>query len=484
ARTRHTRQLTFFPEEILLLQDKDVLQIQNRYGVFRSGPGFTNIAPLPTFPSFVGGSQIQAGRIAPMQTSPDGRYLLYTRPTSTAFGDLTLVDVSTGSQSVVASRAELSLDALPALWSPDSRFIVYSKGGGLYYFSLSQMRDGHVLAESLRRIGDGSMNNVAWNKDRTLFYISGVVVYSIDPNALFTRALYAGFLSIGKVEGKIPFEFDSNFDSFWVSPDGRNLLLDKGGRNLFLYYLTTDDFHPNGTPLNLPYLYLPRDTTVRKVIWPTTNAVTLLCETRSAGVRGSAVFRLSVDAQGHFGSFVQTADTGVLDISLSPDESLAAIREADGVSWRDYASWTEKGRLAQPLPLHVLWLRQDELLLAGAYFIERVSLATGVSTLVALSQPGQYGFSGDSDQVETSLQGRALGLDEQGGAWSPVTSFQVHTPPGAATDDVRVYLESSTRGSYANLVMLRNVKGFGTMPLFPPESMVFEAFPAKDEPVS
>ena len=72
ARTRSMRQLTLFPEEVLLLQDKDVLQIQNRYGVFRSEPGFTNIAPLSIFPSFVGGSQIQAGKIAPMQTSPTG----------------------------------------------------------------------------------------------------------------------------------------------------------------------------------------------------------------------------------------------------------------------------------------------------------------------------------------------------------------------------------------------------------------------------
>src|SRR5271157_3553355 len=43
ARTRRMRQLTWFPEEVLLLRDKDVLQIQNRYGVFRSEPGFTRI---------------------------------------------------------------------------------------------------------------------------------------------------------------------------------------------------------------------------------------------------------------------------------------------------------------------------------------------------------------------------------------------------------------------------------------------------------
>ena len=483
ARTRGMRELTWFPEEILLLQDKDVLQIQNRFGVFRSGPGFTTIAPLSMFPSFVGGSQIQVGRIAPMQTSPDGRYLLYTRATSTAFGDLVLLDVSTGKEAVVSQRVELSLEALPALWSPDSLFIVYTKAASLFYYSLPQMRDGRVLTESLRRIGGGTIANVRWSRDRSLLYVSGLIVYAIDPRELFTRALYAGFLKIGKIEGKIPFDFDSNFDSFWVSPDGKNLLLNKGGRNLFLYYLSTDDFHPNGTPLNLPYLYLPRDTTVRKVIWSSNNVVTLLCETRTSGVRGTAVFRLSTDAQGRYGSFQQTADRGVLDISLSPDESLAAIREADGVSWRDYASWAEKGRAAHPSPLHVLWLSQDELLVAGAYFIERLSLATGGSTLVALSQPGEYGFAVDADSVETSAKGRALAFDEATGVWKSAQAYSVR-PPSAVSEDLRVYLEGSVRGIYSNLVMVRDAKGYGTTPLFPPERSVYEPFPATDEPVS
>ena len=127
------------------------------------------------------------------------------------------------------------------------------------------------------------MANVRWAGGGTLDYISGVIVYEIDPNELFTRALYTGFLKIGKVVAKIPFQFDPNFDSFWVSPDGRNLLLNKGGRNIFLYYITLDDFHDSGVPLSLPYLSLPRDTTVRKVIWSAGNVVTMLCETRSAG---------------------------------------------------------------------------------------------------------------------------------------------------------------------------------------------------------
>jgi peptidoglycan/xylan/chitin deacetylase (PgdA/CDA1 family) len=482
VRTKNLRQLTFFPEEIQLLQDKDVLQIQNRFGVFRSEQGFRNIAPLAMFASFVAGSQIQSGKLSPMRTSPDGKYLLFLRSRSPAYGDLTMVDVTTGAETVLSPKVELSLQELPALWSPDSRFIVYAKGTSLFYYSLSQLQEQRVLAEPLRRIGDGNIASIRWGRDRGLYYISGVIVYEIDPNELFTRALYAGFLKIGKVDGKIPFDFDPNFDSFWVSPDGRNLLLNKGGRNIFLYYLTRDDFHATGNPLSLPYLSLPRDTMVRKVLWSSGNVVTMLCETRAEGVRGTAVYRLIQDAKGTYGAFEKTKDEHVLDIALSPDGTLAALMGPDGVSWKDYAGWQDRGAMSHPSPLHVLWLGDDELLIAGASYIERYEIGHAMSTLVAVSQPGEFGHARDGLAVQLKLKDRAIAFDETTGGWKKLDAYSVREK-SVASDNYRVYLEESTRGSYANLLMVREAKGFGTTSLFPAESVVYEPFPTTEEPV-
>jgi peptidoglycan/xylan/chitin deacetylase (PgdA/CDA1 family) len=482
AKTRKVRQLTFYPEDVQLLQDRDILQIQNRFGVFRSGSDFRAIAPIAMFPSFVAGSQVQSGTIPPMQTSPDGRYLLYLKNSSPAYGDLTLLNVASGTQTVISAHVELSLEALPASWSPDSAFIVYTKASNLFYYSLSQLQDNRVLAEGLRNIGPGSLANIRWVGAGNLDYISGGIVYSIDPNELFTRALYTGFLKIGTVAGKIPFQFDSNFDSFWVSPDGKNLLLNKGGRNIFLYYITLDDFHAAGTPLSLPYLSLPRDTTVRKVLWSAGNVVTMLCETRNGGVRGTTIFRLSQDAGGAYGTFVRTEDKDVRDVTLSPDGLRAALMTPDGVTWKDYATWQDQGRFSHPDPLHVLWLGDEELLVAGSFFIERYSLGAASSTLLALSQPGDYGHAESGNTVLTRLKGRVYGFDEQAGSWKAAPAYGVRDR-GAATDNFRVYLEPSARGSYANLVMVRDARGFGTVPLFPPETATFEPFPASDEPV-
>ncbi len=278
AATRKLRQLTFFPEQVLLLQDGDVLQIQNRFGVFRSSSGFANIAPLDLFPSFVAGSEIAMGKLAPMATSPDGRYLLYLDRRSPAYGQLTMLDVAAGTTTVISDRVELDLKELPALWSPDSQFIVYAKGGALYYFALAQLQQKRVLTEALRRIGTGTVSSVRWAGARTLYYIDGTTVYSIDPSELSTRALYTGFLDIGTVAGRIPFSFDANFDAFWISPDASSLLLDVGGGNLLLAPLTNQPRAPDhAVPLAAPGDHRG----VRPVVLP--NIVTILCKTRDSG---------------------------------------------------------------------------------------------------------------------------------------------------------------------------------------------------------
>ena len=86
------QQLTFFPEKATYLASSHQLQIQNRFGVFRTDSTLQNMKPIDLFPSFVDGKEISAGKITPIQASPDGRYLVYTSPTSAAYGNLVLFD--------------------------------------------------------------------------------------------------------------------------------------------------------------------------------------------------------------------------------------------------------------------------------------------------------------------------------------------------------------------------------------------------------
>jgi hypothetical protein len=170
-------------------------------------------------------------------------------------------------------------------------------------------------------------------------------------------------------------------------------------------------------------------------------------------------------------------------VVLSPNGALAALMGPDGVSWKDYATWQDKGKMSHPSPLHVLWLGDDEILVAGTSLTERYAIAAGTSTLIAVSQPGgDYGWGKADAAILTKLQGRVLSFDDAAGAWKAAGAFTV-ADRSVASDNYRVYLEPSSRGSYENITMVREAKGFGTTPLVPAETAVYEPFPATDEAV-
>ena len=123
------------------------------------------MAPLRVVPTFTAGDDILAGRPLPVSGSPDGRYLSYLRQVSSAYGDLVLYDVAEMREQVVSRRVEIDLSQPACLWSPDSSFLVYSKGNRLYYLSLDQLRQGRALGEGLRELGPGSLQSVRWGRE-------------------------------------------------------------------------------------------------------------------------------------------------------------------------------------------------------------------------------------------------------------------------------------------------------------------------------
>ena len=80
AETKELEQLTVFPEFMYFVQGGRALQIQNRFGVFRSDRSFTSVSPLGDFPGFTAGDQVEEGLLNPAQSSPDGDYILFLEP--------------------------------------------------------------------------------------------------------------------------------------------------------------------------------------------------------------------------------------------------------------------------------------------------------------------------------------------------------------------------------------------------------------------
>ncbi len=476
-----TRQLTFFPERISLAGG--MLQIENRFGIFRTDRSMGTPSPVPGVPSFTDGKDAATGKILPSASSPDGRFLILLRPTSWAFGDLQLLDLAAGSETLIASGVEIAADRAPAAWSADSAFFVYEKQRSLHYFSIAHLREDRVLGEEYRLLGKGSTRSVRWGSGDRLFYLSGSLVYRIGSAELFTRSLYGSLLATSTIVGKLPFPFDPNFDRFWISPDGKKVLLDKGGRQLYFAYLTPDDALPEGGTLSLPYLLLPRSGMIREVLWSAEDLVTILVGSgRDQGAESSGtVYRLAA-GEGTPGRFERLSEEGVRGLTLSEDGSRVAVHYRDRVEVKGYRGWEWQASFPHPEPLHSLWTSANELVIAGTRYVEQIHLLDRSSRTICLSQPERYGFGGPAGSVRIESGGRMRGFRAEDGSWIDPAGFAVQKAV-VASPSYRVYLEPLQSGSYRNMVMVRNIDGLATLPLLKSPQRRYEAFPAQDDPV-
>ncbi len=477
-------QHTFFPENILYLKEVEKLQIQNRYGVFRTGRDLSNPEPVPQFSAFVGGSQIQTGKINPVAASPDGRYLLYVEPVSYGYANLMLYNIPEENEILIAEEVERTLDGPNALWASDSQFFVYSKQNALYYFSIDQLKDSRVIAEEFRRIGKGKISSVQWNEDNNLFYVADSLVYQIFSAELFTRAIYSGLFEIGSIVGKIPFRFDPNFDNFWISPDGGKILLNKGGRNIFFYFMQNTDYTSTGEITSLPYLFLPRNTRIERVLWSDHDLLTILTGSIIEGKDATTVFRLDLGRDPDEWGFTKMEDRDVKDIVLSPDDRRAALILPDRVVVKKYVSWEDESSFSYRSPVHAVWKSGSELVIADSYLIEEVSLLGNKKRLIGFSQVEEYGFGRTSRNIQVQVGGDAYEYEPEQAVWSKAASFAVGEEK-VYSKDYRIYIERIYNGSYRNIVMVRDNKGLsGTTPLFDPPEKSYEPFQDREEPVN
>jgi peptidoglycan/xylan/chitin deacetylase (PgdA/CDA1 family) len=413
---------------------------------------------------------VRNGKLPPVLTSPDGRFILYTAETSPAYGELLLFDTYSGRAHSVSPKIDISLKMLQAAWSPDSLFFVYAKDRGLYYFSIEYLLAGKPLAENFRRLGDGEIACVRWGKNGELFFVSGSLVYKIAPAEFFTRTLYQTIVREGEIIGKIPFIFDPNFDRFWISPDGGRMILCVDGRNVFLYTLLKDDY-TGGESLELPYLYLPRTIRLDTLIWGKNNIVTLMTVGRENGRRRTAVYRLNIAEKEK--AFVKTGDTDILDIILSPDESRAALLKKDSFEIRHYARWQPRETFALYDEVRrAVWAGNTQLIVGGERFISAVSASTGESSFICFSRPEAFGFQGENILVQTNGTVKLFAPEKD--EWTAAEAFSVE-PVSTATAAFRVFTENLPSGPMKNTVMVRDLAASKTSALFSEPRSLYES---------
>jgi peptidoglycan/xylan/chitin deacetylase (PgdA/CDA1 family) len=455
------QQITAFPEKMELLANGRVLQVRNAFGALRIPLGGGLPRQVPGFPCFTSGSPVSGGRVEDMAASADGRWFLYVEPETYAYGNLILLDTQLGEKKIIARNVDRPDRFFPACWSPDSRIFVYARAGKLYYYTVSPSPSAPV-DERYRLIGDGAVNSVSWGHSGDLFYIRGCTVFRIRGSELFARAIYADFLEIGAVAGKIPFDFDSNFDSFWIAPDSQSILFAKGGRNIFYYPLEMDDFSVSDAVL--PYVMLPQSCYRIQVLWTPSGSLTLLASVMGKKGRAAVPYRLKNEA-GNRMSFTLLEEPVGPNAALSPDGSRVLCWGEKGIVLYDYANWRVLRTISPDPAVSCLWINNEEFIAGDDRRIERKNLA-GEGSLICLAGVQEYGFEEGSGRI-LARAGDTWFVTDGSASWTEFPAPALR-PPSQASGRYRVYLEPQTAGPYANLPMIRNTASVGTAALLPP----------------
>jgi peptidoglycan/xylan/chitin deacetylase (PgdA/CDA1 family) len=466
------QQITAFPEKMELVESGRLLQVRNAFGALRIPVAGGLPRNIPGFPSFAAGAPIMGGRVEEMAASRDGRWILYVDPVSAAYGNLVLIDVNSGVKRIAARNVERPDRFFPACWSPDSRVFVYSRGGRLYYYPIY----AHPVTpadERYRLIGEGAINAVSWSRLGDFYYLKGSTVYRVRGSELFARALYADFLEIGTVAGKIPFDFDDNFDAFWIAPDSRSMLFSKGGRNIFYYPLDGSDLESV-----LPYVIIPRSAYNLNVLWSPAGVITIIASVIKD--KGSQVMAWRLETGNEKMSFSPLATPVGSQGALSPDGTRALFWGEGGVVLYDYINWKILLTLGTGPAYSCLWINNEELITGDKFRIDRIKLS-GLSeggiqrTMICLSGAVEYGFEEKGSRI-LAKNGGAWFVCDGKNPWEETVNPAVRKA-SLVSGRYRVYLERQSSGPYENLPMIRNTASVGTAPLLPGIQYVRESSP-------
>lgn len=234
------------PESLELLQKNEVVLVRNRFGNFRFSLREKKVLQMETFSP-------NAKEIFPLAISPDGKWFCSFEKNNFLEGKLFLENVLTKEFFVLDKNARLSYKNIPVKWSSDSSFLVYEKNGAIYFANPQALSRGVEIDERYRKIAKASIRSVTFHSN-TLFFIQDGIVFSVNANEFYARALYTSVIGSGIPCGRLPENFDDESDCFSISDDGKNICIIKNKKYVSQYCLQKNTSEKLFPDFLLPYI--------------------------------------------------------------------------------------------------------------------------------------------------------------------------------------------------------------------------------------
>jgi len=451
------RQLTAYPEKLYMVDNGRTIITLSRFGAV-SIPMTGGIpVTVPGYPSFTNGNLPLSGSLQDLVASSDGQWVLYLEPVTPGYGNLFLAEISSGAKRLVSEKVELPGADFPAKWSPDSRFFVYSKGGRIFYYpilnNLSTLAD-----ERFRIIGSGGINSVSWGRQGDFYYITENSLYRVINPELFTRTMYGDFLSVGNAILSLPINFDSGFDRYWIAPDSASILINKGGRWLFLFLL-----HKNqNNPAVFPHIPLPYGIENFNVYWSASGLLTILYSERNE----TKVIRMEISNNTIKSTEQKTAPISAIG-ALSPDETKAIYWGERGLELWDYTEWKQIQKLNESAVLSSAWANNRSVITGNSRYIEEINVSAPSypRRRIGLSCADEIGFENTRGNSRILARIGTTWFATDGiTPWTAVSNVQIR-PISFSSERFRVFLEPQNQGQFKNIPILRNLQSTGSVSL-------------------
>ena len=451
--------VSFFPEQVELINNSNILQIRNTYGTAQydiSNHSLKTVNTVEQIPE-------KPLPLLPYATSYDGTWFCFLRQTSFLTADLVVKNISSGYEYVLTKNSQMSYDKIPAKWSPEKNLLIYEKEDSVYFCNPTALQGNVEIDEKYRRIGRGSINSVEFASSKFIIYADDSLLYKINTKELYTVGLYSNILGKGTVIGRLPFKFNPKTDKF-SSNSYANAFVIIQNKRLFSYMTVHKDSSDYMDVLySRPYTDSNASLIDSEILWDKNSNPILWIKKLpydSDKVRCS-VYRISdIAAQ-----VLEIEDSG--DPFISPDGSKVGFFAGAAFYVYDINKWNRISSLQGERIVSAKWLNSRTIFVCGEKSIRMWDCINGDTDVIAISSvKSAYWSTEGSTIIIDNDTGNNYELLNETNTWKKI-GLTAKRESSTQNGRFRAFTNTSVNCNFENVVYIRTLgKNPVTVPLY------------------